>query len=398
MAAILMNNSHQNVVVTMQIKKSPAGAWTGTLVTDQTTAKEAGRAEPKGKEAQSLFKKWQESARANGQIPGGALGSLARAGANFVKFNPTDERAPRISELLKRIDKSRDWTPAEAIALLDDVTDVYASLPSWAEDEPRFTLGGAVQTGQPLPAELKNAPWGETQPNGLRVAWLLDPSAEQHRLGTPLKSRILFHNAGKNMVFIRALTWNQSGAHQARDAKGAEITITSTEWTTIPRIVACRLAAGEFLEVTAAGIGVGTNKEVENRREIRVGAWIEAKAGGEVTFTPAPVSATGNFTDERAKGEPGWWLDFIKDRLSLDSPLPADASERGRLLNRAVRDLFGTAPTPEETAAFVADRAPDAFEALAKRLAERPETSSFTGKLQSGETKFRVLPIADPDK
>jgi hypothetical protein len=313
-----------------------------------------------------------------------------------VKFNPTDERAPKIAELLKRIDMSRDWTPAEAAALLDEVTAIYTSLPSWAEDEPRFTLGGAIQTGQPLPAELKNAPWGEAQPNGLRVAWLLDPSAEQHRLGTPLKSRILFHNAGKNVVLFRALTWNQSGAHKARDAKGAEINITATEWTTIPRIVACRLAAGEFLEVTAAGIGVGTNKEVENRREIRVGAWVEAKVGDEVTFTPAPVSATGNFTDERAKGEPGWWLDFIKDRLSLDSPLPADAAERGRLLNRAVRDLFGTAPTPGETAAFVADRTPDAFDALAKRLAERTGTSSFTGKLQSGKTKFRVLPV-DPD-
>jgi beta-lactamase regulating signal transducer with metallopeptidase domain len=397
MATILMKNAHQNVVATLQIKEAPAGAWTGKLTTGQTTGTDAaGQPEPTGKEAQSLFKVWQYSARADGKIPGGALGSLARAGANFVKFNPTDERAPKIAELLKRIDMSRDWTPAEAAALLDEVTAIYTSLPSWAEDEPRFTLGGAIQTGQPLPAELKNAPWGEAQPNGLRVAWLLDPSAEQHRLGTPLKSRILFHNAGKNVVLFRALTWNQSGAHKARDAKGAEINITATEWTTIPRIVACRLAAGEFLEVTAAGIGVGTNKEVENRREIRVGAWVEAKVGDEVTFTPAPVSATGNFTDERAKGEPGWWLDFIKDRLSLDSPLPADAAERGRLLNRAVRDLFGTAPTPGETAAFVADRTPDAFDALAKRLAERTGTSSFTGKLQSGKTKFRVLPV-DPD-
>jgi hypothetical protein len=105
---------------------------------------------------------------------------------------------------------------------------------------------------------------------------------------------------------------------------------------------------------------------------------------------------TGNFTDERAKGDPGWWLEFIKDRLSRDLPLPADAAERRHLLDRAVRDLFGTAPTPEETAAFVADRSPEAFEAAVKRLAQRAGTSSFTGTLQSGETKFRVLP-ADPD-
>jgi hypothetical protein len=63
-----------------------------------------------------------------------------------------------------------------------------------------------------------------------------------------------------------------------------------------------------------------------------------------------------------------------------------------------VRDLFGTAPTLEETAAFVADRAPDAFDALARRLAQRAGTSSFTGTLQSGETKFRVLSVADAAK
>jgi hypothetical protein len=324
------------------------------------------------------------------------MGSLARAAARFVKHNPTDERAPKLTEFLKRIDMSHDWTPAEAVALLAEVTAIYPSLPKWAMDEPLLTPGGAVQTGQPLPAELENAPWGDTQPNGLRTAWLLDPRAGEYRLGTPLKSRILFHNAGRSLVVFRALTWNQSGNHQARDAKGAELKIVSISWTTIPRIVACRLAPGEFLEVTAAGIGVGADKDDEDWIGIRVGSWIEAKPGDEVTFTPAPVSLTGNFTDERAKGEPGWWLDFIKERLSRDLPLPAEAAERGRLLDRAMRDLFGTAPTPEETAAFVADRAPDPIEALAKRLAQRAGTSSFTGTLQSGPTKFRVAP-ADPD-
>ena len=106
--------------------------------------------QPKGKDAQSLFKVWQDGARTNGNIPGGALGSLARVAANFVKFNPTDERAPKIAELIKRIDMSHDWTPAKAVALLDEATAIYAPLPSWAVDEPIFSLGGAVQTGQPF--------------------------------------------------------------------------------------------------------------------------------------------------------------------------------------------------------------------------------------------------------
>src|SRR5262245_35131137 len=139
-----------------------------------------------------------------------------------------NERAPKLAELLKRIDTSHDWTQKEVVALLDDVTAIYPSLPGWAESEARFTLGGAVQTGQRLPADLENAPWGEAQSNGLRVAWLLGPRAEQHRLGTPLKSRILFHNAGNGTVVFRALTWNQSRDDKARDAKGADINITST--------------------------------------------------------------------------------------------------------------------------------------------------------------------------
>jgi len=351
--------------------------------------------EPKHKSARSLFKKWQDNARINGKIPGGALGSLARAASNFVKYNPTDERAPKLAELLKRIDMSRDWTQEDAVALLDDVTAVYADLPEWAEDLPRFSIAETIRTGQPLPAELKDAPWGEAQPNGLRAAWLLDPRAEQHRLNTPLKSRILFHNAGKNAVMFRALTWNQSGSHKARDAKGAEIRIESTSWTTIPQVVPCRLAPGEYTEVIGAGIGVGADKDHEDWRGTRVGAWIEAKEGDEVTFTPAPVSADGR--DGRA-GVPGesWWLAFITARLNRDAPLPADAAERKRLLDRAIRDLFGTAPSPEETVTFVADRAPDAMDALAKRLARRAGTAPFTGTLQSGETKFRVLAV-DPE-
>ena len=83
------------------------------------------------------------------------------------------------------------------------------------------------------------------------------------------------------------------------------------EWTTIPRVVACRLAPGEFLEVIGAGIGVGPLRDTEDWQNTRVGSWVEAKEGDTVTFTPAPVSATGNFTDERAQGEPGWWLGFI---------------------------------------------------------------------------------------
>ncbi len=357
--------------------------------------------QPNGKEAQSLFKKWQSGARANGHIPGGTLGPLVRMMTTFVKNNPTHEGAPKFVELLKRIDVKRDWSHEEAVELLDEVTAIYPSLPEWVEGEKRFSLGGDVVTGKLLPDELKDAPWGEAQPNGLRVAWLLEPRGAEHRLNTPLKSRLLFHNSGKNAVVFRALTWNQSGGHQARDAQGAKININSTDWTTIPRVFACRLAPGEFIEVVAAGIGVGANKDQEDWRETRVGSWIEAKVGDDVTFQPDAVDcavrdAPQPETDGAQPAPENWWLTFIKNRLSLDAPLPADAAERGRLLDRAMHDLFGNAPTDDELAAFKDDATPEALDALAKRLAERSGFELFSGSLTSGPTKFKVLPV-DPD-
>ena len=397
MAESAIKDAGENLFAELHIEKAPAGAWTGKLKTGETTgATAAGQPQPKGKDAQALFKKWQDSARSNGKIPGGMLGPLWRAAANFIKLNPSDERAPKLAELFKRIDTSRDWTPKDAITLLDDVTAIYADLPNWVADAPRFSLGGDIRNGQPLPAALQDAPWGKAQPNGLRTAWLLEPRAAEHRLGTSLRSRILFHNAGKDSVVFRALTWNQASDPKARDAKDAEINIVSTYWTTLPQVVACRLAPGDFVEMIAAGIGVGANKDDEDWQGTRVGSWIEAKKGDEVTFTPGPVSLNGMNNDDRSNGEPGWWLDFITDRLSLDAPLPADAAERARILDRAMRHLFGAAPTAEEAAAFSADRALTALDSLAKRLAKRAGTTSFTGSLTSGPTKFRVLPV-DPD-
>jgi hypothetical protein len=169
-------------------------------------------------------------------------------------------------------------------------------------------------------------------------------------------------------------------------------------------VFACRLAPGEFLEVVAAGIGVGANKDDEDwhdaRSQVRVGAWIEAKAGDEVTFLPAAVDCDGRDAGQPEGEEPvtpqNWWLKFIADRLSLDAPLPADEEERTRLLTRATRDLFGNAPTDDELTAFKNDATPGALDALAKRLAERSGFESFSGSLTSGSTTFKVLPV-DPE-
>ena len=54
---------------------------------------------------------------------------------------------------------------------------------------------------------------------GLRMAWLLEPRAAEHRLNTPLKGRILIHNAGKEPVVFRTRTWHQVG-HKATRCEG----------------------------------------------------------------------------------------------------------------------------------------------------------------------------------
>ena len=77
-------------------------------------------------------------------------------------------------------------------------------------------------------------------------------------------------------------------------------------------------------------------------------------------------------------------------------PLPADAADRTQLLQRVIRDLFGSPPTAEELATFLADRTPTALESLAQRLAKRPGLTAFSGSLTSGPTKFKVLPV-DPE-
>jgi hypothetical protein len=227
------------------------------------------------------------------------------------------------------------------------------------------------------------------------MAWLLEPRAPEHPLGTPLKSRILIQNTGKDQVVFRTRSWHQA-AHTARDANGAAINVEATSWLTRAPLVPFRLWPGEFVELSAPGIGVGANKKDEDWQNAPLGSWVEAKAGDDVTITTAAVPLNDWNEEPPKDGEPGWWLDLIKATLAQDLPLPADAEERRRIVYRAGMELFGTPLAADEIAAFVNDRGPDALDSLAKRLARRAGTIPFAGALTSGPTRFRVLP-PDPD-
>ncbi|MFO0818275.1 MAG: hypothetical protein U1A77_10065 [Pirellulales bacterium] len=193
---------------------------------------------------------------------------------------------------------------------------------------------------------------------------------------------------------LQVPTWRQ-GQVKATDAKGSEVQVSSIEWTTLALLHTVRLGPGEFIEINTPGVGVGPRAGMGPWAGPRVGSNVIAKAGDELTLTCSPVPLDGSEVgisqeDPHVSG-PGWWLAHIKTRLNRELPLPADAAERTRILDRAVREFFSTAPTAEETAAFIADKTPEAIDALAKRLATRVGEVSFSGKLPTAPVKFRVL-------
>jgi beta-lactamase regulating signal transducer with metallopeptidase domain len=375
----------------MTIEKAPAGAWTGKLATGESRGS-LDVIPPKLKDAQALYKSWTTAARADGRIPGGVIAILAESVKTFIRNNPTWQTTPQLEKMLPRFDGSHDWKAQDAVALLDDL--------AAAEDTPigmalEHEEDGIIREGAPLPPELASAPWGKPLANGLRHAWLLEPHAAEYRLGTPLKAHILIHNAGKEPVVFRTRLWHQLGVN-ATDANGAAIQVDSTYWTTIGKLTPFRLAPGEFIEVNSTGIGVGSNHNDKDWQNTRVGSWIDAKPGDDVTVTSDPVPLSDWNEKPQVDGEPSWWLDHIKARLSRHLPFPADAEARKLLLYRIAMELFGTPVSQEINDAFVADKTPAALDSLAKLLFHRPGQSAWAGPLQSAPTKFHVLP-PDPD-
>jgi hypothetical protein len=59
---------------------------------------------------------------------------------------------------------------------------------------------------------------------------------------------------------------------------------------------------------------------------------------------------------------------FILQRLEKESLKPTGEADRRTLIRRLTLDLTGLPPTPEEVAAFMKDRSPDAYEKLVDRL------------------------------
>ena len=132
-----------------------------------------------------------------------------------------------------------------------------------------------------------------------------------------LKARVLFHNAGKAPVVFRTETWHQVDAHTARDAKGAEIKVTSTFFTGITPMAIYRLLPGEYCEVGGHGIAIGAGKYEEEHSTGSVGAVIEAKIGDEVSLSHTVDAAMSiqitRPDDPKAPAE--LWKKIVADRV-----------------------------------------------------------------------------------
>jgi hypothetical protein len=413
--------SDYSLVAEMEISKAPAGAWTGKLTTPNTRAGVSVDA-PRNRKAQDLFKVWLQHTRVNGRIPGGLIAQVSARVQEFVTANAADKAgapyAKRMEPLLPRLDGSRDWQPAEASALLDDIAAVSDAPLSVSLEE---IAGGTINHGLALPKDLEAAPWGESLSNGLRTAFIIGPgvasrlryvdhvgnvvtqgaaspgkdsargaSGSEIALGTPLGCRILIHNAGKEPVVFRTRTWHHIEP-TAKDGMGAEIGMESVTRLTRAPLFTWRLEPGRYIEIASPGFGLGKSG-FHDFKSANIASWIDAKAGDEVTLTPGHLPLFDWNQSPAADGEPRWWLDFILARLSLTAPLPADAVERSALLRKVMADMFrqDVRPTDEEIAAFVNDRSPQALNDLAQRLFHRPGLRAWAGPLQSGPTNFRA--------
>ncbi len=388
-------------------------------------------AEPKTTAATQLFNHWKLSARADGKIPGGCIGQVAASLKTYMDLNAGTDYATKCEAVFKKCDATHDWTPADAVALLDEIETVATDHAAWTM---RAINERQIHPGKSLPDELKDAPWGTPAANGLRMAWLcgggiLPPSQEpaanppssnppspakkpsrtsdpQHdgaggqnapaTLGSILTSRVLFHNTGEAPVCFATEDWIQSGTHNAKDANGKDIPIHATSRMGIRTRMIFRLAPGEYAEVVGHGIGIGSHETAKETDIRKVGAWIEAKEGDVVTFTPGKllVSFQTWQNNEGRKDSETVWNEIVSARLAQEGPNPATEKDRAALLARVSADLGITLPYISGKHTYATDPLPDSFERLTKRFLYEAKLMRFEGDLLSGATVFSATTTA----
>ena len=100
--------------------------------------------------------------------------------------------------------------------------------------------------------------------------------------------------------------------------------------------------------------------------------WIDQGAHWEVHWAFVPPKRT----DPPTVSNPAWVRNpidaFVLAKLDRENLKPSPEADRATLIRRVTFDLTGLPPTPEEVAAFLADRSPDAYEKVVDRLLHSP--------------------------
>ncbi|HMF76416.1 MAG TPA: DUF1549 domain-containing protein, partial [Bryobacteraceae bacterium] len=118
------------------------------------------------------------------------------------------------------------------------------------------------------------------------------------------------------------------------------------------------------------------HKELTANQKETIRQWVAQGAKYEIHWSYAPVkrppvpnSAASSAAGPSAVGP----IDaFVQAHLTQEGLKPSSEADRRTLVRRVTLDLTGLAPTPAETAAFVSDHSPGAYEKLVDRLLASP--------------------------
>jgi len=116
------------------------------------------------------------------------------------------------------------------------------------------------------------------------------------------------------------------------------------------------------------------HKELTAKQKELIKRWVAegAKYEGHWAYQPigrSPVPEVSEFASAPIRNP----IDaFIQGRLAREGLSPSPEADRHTLIRRVSLDLTGIPPTPQEVAAFISDRSPEAYEKLVDRLLASP--------------------------
>ena len=168
---------------------------------------------------------------------------------------------------------------------------------------------------------------------------------------------------------IGALTYDSSKNQYVHFFHGALDELALYDYVLTPKRIAGHYAAGTGLDPATIRVvqdGESAVQQASTPRRRRTAPEITVEDRAHWAFQPLSKPEPPGTQHEELVRNP---IDaFLLARLEAAGLTFASEADRRQLIRRAYFDLVGLPPTPEQTAAFVADEDPRAFEALVDQL------------------------------